>query len=55
MVSVKELIDHIYKASFEIMKGTEYEENFFFYHDALTQLTDQESINYMQEKGMLKH
>ena len=41
VVSVKELIDHIYKASFEIMKGTEYEENFFFYHDALTQLTDQ--------------
>ena len=37
------------------MKGTEYEDNFFFYHDALTQLTDKESINYMQDKGMLKH
>ena len=49
VVCVTELIDHIYSESAALMKGTKYENNFYFYHDALSQMTDKASIDYMEK------
>eukprot|EP00957_Ditylum_brightwellii_P105707 8060696-Ditylum_brightwellii.AAC.1 len=33
----------------------EYEQDFFFYHDALSLITSSETVNLMQQEGILKY
>ena len=37
------------------MKGANYEDNWFFYHDALTLMTWTSSMKWMEDQGILKH
>ena len=37
------------------MHGTDYEDNLFFYHDALTQMTHKDAVDYMKSKDIYKH
>ena len=45
----------MYNQSKNVFKYTKYESNFYIYHDALTQLNENETIAYMQQKGIDKH
>ena len=59
VVCIMELVDHMYKTTKDFFKRTEYEVggnyNYYFCHDALTQLSDEKTKQAMQEKGWLKH
>ena len=55
VVCIKELVLHMYNETKKFFQGTEHEDDFFFYHDALTQMTDKKCRNWMQEEGMYKH
>jgi hypothetical protein len=52
---VKSLVEHIISASAKVMQGTEFENDWYFFHDALTQMTNKETIEWMDQKGYLKH
>ena len=52
-VCVTDLVMHIYETTQNIYKGTKYEDTFLFYHDALTQMTDKDCLNWMKKKGIL--
>ena len=52
---VTHLVDYIYEQTRAKFVGTEYESNFFFYHDALSLMTAKECKKYMEEKGILEH
>ena len=54
-VCITEMVQHIYDESKRIMMGTNYEDNWFFYHDALSLMTSKECKKWMDEKGILKH
>ena len=54
-ISIKELIDYMYNQSKNVFKYTKYESNFYIYHNALAQLNENETIAYMQQKGIDKH
>ena len=51
---INDLINHIFQKSKEIFVGTVHEHDWFVYHDALSLLTSQQSIDYMREKGYLR-
>jgi hypothetical protein len=53
-VSVKELVEHIVEASAAVMRGTKHEEDWYFYHDALSQMTAKDTMDWMREKDYLK-
>ena len=57
VVCIMELVEHMYKTTKEFFRGTEFEDgdDFYFYHDALTQLSDKKTKQAMEEKGWLKH
>ena len=38
-----------------MFKGTDHEDNWFFYHDALNLMTAKDTIAWMKEKDYLKH
>mmetsp|Transcript_5262 Transcript_5262/g.12644 ORF Transcript_5262/g.12644 Transcript_5262/m.12644 type:complete len:259 (+) Transcript_5262:592-1368(+) len=48
-VCITELVDHIMEASTKVMAGTEHAEEWVFYHDALVQLTDKDTISWMAD------
>ena len=52
---VTHLVDYIFEQTKAKFVGTEYESDFFFYHDALSLMTAKECKKYMEEKGYLKH
>jgi len=52
---VTELVEHIVQASKKIFEGTDNEDNWYFYHDALTVMTAADTRAWMEEKGYLKH
>ena len=52
-VSVTDLVDHIVEASAAVMKGTQHKDDWVFYHDALTIMSNNPSRNYMQDQGIL--
>jgi hypothetical protein len=54
-VDVRDMVRHIYKKSEELMKGTLYEDRWFFYHDALSLMKAQDTKKWMEEEGILKH
>ena len=50
--SIKTLICHIDNESRRSFKGTKFEDNYYFYHDALTQMTDLKCVKWMKEEGI---
>ena len=52
---VTDLIDHIYKETRKRFEDTEYRDNFYFYHDALTLMTCKTAVEYMKQKDIYKH
>ena len=49
-VPVCDLIMHMAKVTTEAMKGTKYEGCGLFYHDALSQLTEKDTSEWMKKK-----
>ena len=52
---IKELVIHIVDESKAMFKGTDHENNWFFYHDALSVMTSADTIAWMRGEGYLKH
>ena len=48
---IRDLVTHIHDHTKEIFKGTVHEDDWFFYHDALKQLTAKSTVAWMKEKG----
>ena len=53
-VCITELIHHMDDCTRAAYDGTEWEGNYYWYHDALSQLTCKRTKAYMIEKGLLK-
>ena len=53
-ICVTKLIKHIHDKSAAVMKGTEYENDWYFYHDALSLMTANRTITWMKEQGYYK-
>lgn len=49
------LIEHMVKESKSILKGSKWETKMMFYHDALSQLTCEDTKNWMKDKGFYDH
>ena len=49
---IKDMILHIDRETKAAFKGTKYEDRYFFYHDALTQMTDSKCVEWMKEVGI---
>ena len=54
-VCITELITHINSVTGKFFDGTEFEENYFWYHDALKQLTCKRTKRWLIESGLIKH
>jgi len=54
-IDVRDMVRHIYSKSKELMKGTKYEDNWFFYHDALSLMKAKDTKDWMENEGILKH
>ena len=50
-ICITELVEKIYKASKDAFKQTIHKDTWYFYHDALTQLTAKSTVAWMQAKG----
>ena len=48
---ITDLVEHIHKCSKEAFVGTTHEDTWYFYHDALKQLTAKSTVEWMKEKG----
>ena len=55
LVDIQALVEHIYNESKAHFQGTVYEDNWFFYHDALSLMTATETVEWMQREGYYKH
>jgi hypothetical protein len=53
-VCVTDMIEHIVQESKAAMEGTAHEEDWMFYHDALSLMTAADSIEWMREKDYLR-
>ena len=54
VVCITELIEHMINETREIMVGTPHEHDWMFYHDALTQLTDKRTKDWMVSQGYMR-
>jgi hypothetical protein len=54
-VPITDLVTHIFDESQRIMTGTNFEHDWFFYHDALSLMTAESCKKFMEEKGYYKH
>ena len=54
-VCITDLILHMHNATRDAFKDTEFEDKFFWYHDALTQLTCKRTRQWLVEEDLLKH
>jgi hypothetical protein len=52
---ITQLVEHIVVGCKKHYEDTEYEDNWFFYHDALSLMTAKETVSWMKEKGYFKH
>lgn len=52
---VMELVEHIVVESKKFFTGTEHEDSWFFYHDALSIMTEKCTVLWMKEKDYYKH
>ena len=48
---IRDLVQHIVDSSKEAFKGTVHESDWYFYHDALSQLTAKSTVAWMKEQG----
>ena len=48
---IRDLVTHIYTETEKIFKGTDHENDWYFYHDALSMMTSAPTIAWMKEKG----
>lgn len=55
VICVKLLVTHIYEESRKAFIGTLYENNWFFFHDALSLMTCTSTVEWMKEMGYYKH
>lgn len=53
-VCITELIEHMDAETAAIYKGTKFEDSYFWYHDALSQLTCKRTREWLVEKDLLK-
>ena len=53
--SVRDMVRHMYNVSKELYVGTEHEDSWLFYHDALKLMTATGTIDWMKEEGIYKH
>ena len=51
-VLITDMIRHIHDESKRIMKGTPHEDNWYFYHDALSLMTSIDTRNWMKQEGI---
>ena len=54
-VSINTIVQKIYDNSKEIFKGTKYEHDWYFYHDALSLMTSNSCKKFMTERGIINH
>jgi hypothetical protein len=54
-VSIATLVMHVYTHTKACFAGTQYADNFYFYHDALSLMTAAETVTWMKEQGIHKH
>jgi hypothetical protein len=52
---IAEMVEHIVDKTREIMKDTKYENYFYFYHDALSQMTCRKTTAWMIMTGYINH
>jgi hypothetical protein len=50
-VCITDMITHLYEESEAIFKGTIHQNDWFFWHDALSLMTAKDTINWMKENG----
>jgi len=55
IVCIKELITHVVEETRRVMRGTKFEDNFYFYHDALSLMTAAETRKWMLEMDYEKY
>jgi hypothetical protein len=53
-VCITDMIEHIVQESEAVMAGTSHEEDWMFYHDALSLMTAADSMEWMREKDYLR-
>ena len=53
-VSIADMIEFMAAESKRVMKGTYHEDDWFFYHDALSLMTAKCTIKWMQKKDYLR-
>jgi hypothetical protein len=49
-VCISEVVEHIGMETTRIYQGTRHEDNWMFYHDALSLMSAKETIRWMQER-----
>ena len=54
-MSICSLVLHMYTATKQAFSGTQHENDFLFYHDALSLMTSRETIEWMAEQNILQH
>jgi len=52
-ICITELIEHVVQETKRVFTDMKYDGNCFFYHDALTQMTNKDMKEWMREKGYL--
>ena len=55
LTNIRDLVRHIIESGNKNREGTIYEGNWYFYHDALSLMTANETIEWMQSMGYMKH
>jgi len=53
-VCITDLVEHCIQGTAAVMRGTPHEDDFLFYHDALNQMKDKKTKEWMEKKGFLK-
>ena len=54
-MSINQLVQQIYDNTKKVFAGTVYEDDFSFYHDALSLMTSQSCKEYMIKTGFIDH
>ena len=52
---IQDMVSHICNETKKLHIGSPFETNFYFYHDALSQMNHQDTLEWMRKKGHLKH
>ena len=51
---ITDLVEHIHNRSKDVFAGTTHEHTWYFYHDALKQMTAKSTVEWMKKKGYYK-